>query len=97
MEQDARVIADQSIDPLTPLYRVPSFRLLFLTRVASTTAFQMVGVIVGWHVYELTNSALHLGLIGLAQFLPQFCLRCSALLVSSDRKSPRLNSSQLDH
>ena len=78
MEQDARAIADQPIDPATPLYKVPSFRLLFITRVASTTAFQMVGVIVGWHVYELTNSALHLGLIGLAQFLPQFFLMLPA-------------------
>ena len=78
MEQDARAIAGQPIDPSTPLYKVPSFRLLFITRVASTTAFQMVGVIVGWHVYELTNSALHLGLIGLAQFLPQFFLMLPA-------------------
>jgi MFS family permease len=78
MEQDARAIAGRPIDPLTPLYKVPSFRLLFITRVASTTAFQMVGVIVGWHVYELTNSALHLGLIGLAQFLPQFLLMLPA-------------------
>jgi MFS family permease len=67
-----------AIDPATPLYKVPSFRLLFITRVASTTAFQMVGVIVGWHVYEITNSALHLGLIGLAQFLPQFILMLPA-------------------
>jgi MFS family permease len=78
MERDARAIANQPIDPQTPLYKIPSFRLLFITRVASTTAFQMVGVIVGWHVYELTNSALHLGLIGLAQFLPQFFLMLPA-------------------
>ena len=70
--QQSRAIADEAIDPATPLYKVRSFRLLFITRLASTTAFQMVSVIVGWHVYELTNSALHLGLIGLAQFLPQF-------------------------
>src|SRR5690242_7827129 len=57
------------IDPSTPLFRVRSFSLLFITRVASTTAFQMISVVVGWHVYELTNSALHLGLIGLAQFM----------------------------
>jgi len=29
----------------------------------------MISVVVGWHVYELTDSALHLGLIGLAQFM----------------------------
>jgi MFS family permease len=71
-------IADEAVDPATPLYKVRSFRLLFVTRLASTTAFQMVGVIVGWHVYELTNSALNLGLIGLAQFLPQFLLMLPA-------------------
>jgi MFS family permease len=62
-------IPDDSIDPDTPLFKVRSFTLLFITRVASTTAFQMISVVVGWHVYEITNSALHLGLIGLAQFL----------------------------
>jgi MFS family permease len=62
-------IAELQIDPATPLFRIRSFSLLFITRVASTTAFQMVSVVVGWHVYEITNSALHLGLIGLAQFL----------------------------
>jgi MFS family permease len=71
-------IENQAIDPATPLFRVRSFRLLFITRVASTTAFQMVAVIVGWQVYELTDSALHLGLIGLAQFLPQFFLMLPA-------------------
>ena len=62
-------IAEWPIDPATPLFHIRSFSLLFITRVASTTAFQMVSVVVGWHVYELTNSALHLGLIGLAQFM----------------------------
>src|SRR5262245_15753365 len=32
----------------------------------------MISVVVGWHVYELTDSALHLGLIGLAQFVAPF-------------------------
>jgi len=37
-------------------------------------AFQMQGVAVGWQIYALTNSALFLGLVGLAQFLPMFLL-----------------------
>ncbi len=77
-QDDARAIAELPIDPSTPLYKIHSFRLLFITRVASTTAFQMISVIVGWHVYEITNSALHLGLIGLAQFIPQFFLMLPA-------------------
>ena len=75
---EARAIAHQQVDPATPLYKIPSFRLLFLTRVASTTAFQMLSVVVGWHVYELTNSALHLGLIGLAQFVAPMLLMVPA-------------------
>jgi len=67
-------IADLKINPATPLFRVHSFSLLFTTRVASTTATQMLAVVVGWHVYELTDSALHLGLIGLVQFLPPLLL-----------------------
>src|SRR5262249_59075301 len=66
------------VDPSTPLFRVRSFSLLFITRVASTTAFQMLSVVVGWHVYELTNSALHLGLIGLAQFIAPLLLMVPA-------------------
>ena len=65
----ATSIENLPIDPSTPLFRVRSFSLLFITRVASTTAFQMLSVVVGWHVYELTDSALQLGLIGLAQFM----------------------------
>ena len=66
------------IDPATPLFRVRSFSLLFITRVASTTAFQMISVVVGWHVYELTDSALQLGLIGLAQFMAPVILMVPA-------------------
>src|SRR5438876_211162 len=55
---DATPIAELQIDPSTPLFRVRSFSLLFTTRVASTTATQMLAVVVGWHVYEITDSAL---------------------------------------
>lgn len=34
----------------------------------------MLGVAVGWQLYELTGSALDLGLVGLAQFLPMILL-----------------------
>jgi MFS family permease len=32
----------------------------------------MLGVAVGWHVYQLTGSAFALGMVGLSQFLPAF-------------------------
>jgi MFS family permease len=37
-------------------------------------AHQMLAVAVGWQMYALTGSALDLGLVGLAQFLPSFLL-----------------------
>ena len=37
-------------------------------------AWQMVGVAVGWQMYDLTRSALALGFVGLAQFAPLLLL-----------------------
>ena len=41
---------------------------------ADFLAYNMLSVAVGWQVYDLTRSPLSLGLVGLAQFLPQFLL-----------------------
>jgi MFS family permease len=51
-----------------------SFVLFWLSRVATTVAVQMQAVAVGWQIYDLTSSALDLGLVGLAQFIPSFLL-----------------------
>ncbi|MET0340012.1 MAG: MFS transporter [Polyangiales bacterium] len=51
-------------------FRYRDFRFLALGKLLSTLAFQMQGVAVGWQVYALTGSALDLGYVGLAQFLP---------------------------
>lgn len=49
--------------------------LLFLTvRGVGAFAAQMLDVAIGWHVYAQTSSALSLGLVGLAQFLPLLVL-----------------------
>jgi MFS family permease len=42
----------------------------WFARVATALASQMVSVAVGWQTYEITGSALALGLVGLAQFAP---------------------------
>ncbi|MDR2214409.1 MAG: MFS transporter [Nevskiaceae bacterium] len=52
------------------LLRHRPFQFYFWGRLFSNLSRQMVAVAVGWQVYALTNSALHLGMIGLAQFLP---------------------------
>src|SRR5262249_32740760 len=53
-------------------FRHRSFRLLFTTRAAANAANQMQAAAVGWMVYDMTGSALALGLIGLVQFVPPF-------------------------
>jgi MFS family permease len=52
------------------LKHVP-FRRYWLGETAATLGWQMLVVAVGWQMYELTESALALGLIGLVQFLSQ--------------------------
>lgn len=59
--------------PESPL-QVPGFRRLMLYRIATLLSYQMVAVTVGWHVYELTRDPLSLGLIGLAEVIPFFCV-----------------------
>lgn len=65
------------MDTATPALRLgrhPAFVRFWLSRVGSALAFQMTGVAVGWLIYDLTGSALALGLVGLAQFLPMLAL-----------------------
>lgn len=50
--------------------RVRDFRYFLTFRFFTTIAFQMQSIIVGWQVYELTRDPLALGLIGLAEALP---------------------------
>ncbi|MFT3906994.1 MAG: MFS transporter [Steroidobacteraceae bacterium] len=46
------------------------FARFTIGRFFATIGWQMMGVAVGWRVYELTHDALALGLVGLSQFLP---------------------------
>lgn len=56
-------------DPLAAL-RQPKFVLYTSSRLASAVGNSMLQAILAWHVYELTDSALSLGFLGLARFLP---------------------------
>ena len=46
------------------------FRLYMLARFLAVVGVQVQSVAVGWQVYSLTRDPLHLGWVGLAQFLP---------------------------
>src|SRR3954471_17634291 len=50
----------------------PAFSRFWIAETITTLGNQMLTVAVAWQTYELTSSALSLGLIGLAQFAPVF-------------------------
>ena len=45
-----------------PMFRHPTFPRYFVGQVSSQLAYHMLVVAVGWQIYDLTNSALALGL-----------------------------------
>ncbi|QSX78034.1 MFS transporter [Lysobacter solisilvae] len=45
---------------------------LLAYRMLAMLAYQVIGVTVGWHVYQITRDPLALGLIGLAEVIPYF-------------------------
>ena len=47
------------------------FRRYWLGEIATTLGHQFLVIAIGWQLYEITNSALSLGLVGLVQFLSQ--------------------------
>lgn len=61
-------------NPIPAFARDDPYRRYWLGETATVLAYQMLAIAIGWQVYDLTDSALSLGLIGLAQFLPQFLL-----------------------
>lgn len=65
-----------------------AFWLYLASRFCTATGMMMLRAGIAWHVFALSHSAFHLGLIGLVQFLPipVFMLLGGALADSYDRK-----------
>jgi len=78
-----------SVTSSSGLIQQRPFVLFWLARVASTMGYQMLAVLIGWSIYELTGSAFDLGLVGLIQFVPAVVL---TLLIghAADRYDRRL-------
>jgi Transmembrane secretion effector len=63
---------------LGPALAERDFALLWLALLGMGVSLQMLEVAIGWQVYGLHHSALDLGLIGLAEFVPMFVLAIPA-------------------
>ncbi|MPS47525.1 MFS transporter [Methylobacillus sp.] len=71
-----------------PLRNIAFLKLLAF-RVSITFSYQIMAVVVGWHIYQITRDPLSLGLIGLAEVIPYFCTALFAGY-AVDRYSRRL-------
>jgi MFS family permease len=61
-------------DSALSLLSRPGFSLLLAYRICAMLSYQIVAVTVGWHIYEVTRNPFSLGLVGLAEVLPFFCV-----------------------
>jgi MFS family permease len=62
-------IAQVTDDPFASV-RVPEYKNLIIGRFFFIMALRMMGTLVGWWIYELTNDPFAIGLIGLAEVIP---------------------------
>jgi MFS family permease len=63
---------------LRELFAQGPFIRFWFSRLAGVMANQMLMVAVGWHMYDLTASALDLGMVGLFQFVPALLMTLPA-------------------
>jgi len=59
---------------LPPAFAYRDFRLFWTGAALSAAGTQFTTVAMAWQIYELTNSPLHIGLLGLVRALPQIGL-----------------------
>lgn len=71
------------------ILRITEYRNFILTRFFYVMALRMVTTIVGWRIYEITRNPFAIGLIGLSEFLPAFCLALYAghVIDRSDKRA----------
>jgi MFS family permease len=72
------------------------FYLYLVGRFASGTALTMLRTVVGWHIYSISHSAFHLGLVGVVQFVPALLLSLVSGAVADTYDRRRImNAAQL--
>jgi MFS family permease len=65
--------AQEKRDPFTSV-KIPAYRNLLAGRFLFIVGLRMLGTLVGWWIYELTNDPLAIGLIGLSEVIPAVSL-----------------------
>jgi MFS family permease len=60
-------------DPFAAV-KIPEYRNMMVGRFCFVMALRMLGTLVGWWIYELTNAPFAIGLIGLSEIIPALSL-----------------------
>ncbi|MBY0477582.1 MAG: MFS transporter [Chitinophagaceae bacterium] len=70
-------------------FRITEFRNFAIARFLFIMGLRMMGTLVGWWMYELTNDPLALGIIGLAEVIPavSMALYAGHVVDQSDRRN----------
>jgi MFS family permease len=84
------VTADAGATALRPRVLSATLVAYLLSRFCAATAMTMLRAGVAWHVFALTGSAFHLGLIGIVQFLPALGLMLVAGSLADVRDRRRI-------
>src|ERR1700735_553996 len=77
--------------------RIPEYRRFITARFFYIMALRMVTTIIGWRIYEITHNPFAIGLIGLSEFIPAFCLALPAghVIDKSDKRALLLRTTVL--
>src|ERR1700742_3327369 len=77
--------------------RIPEYRNFVTARFFYVMALRMVTTVVGWRIYEITHNPFAIGLIGLSEFIPAFCLALPAghFIDKSDKRALLLRTTGL--
>src|SRR6476660_6932049 len=78
----------QVIDDPFASVRVPEYRNLILGRFFFIMGLRMMGTLVGWWIYELTNDPLAIGIVGLSEVIPavSFALYAGHVIDLSEKR-----------
>lgn len=76
-------------DPYAAL-RYKEFNIFLLMRFLLVFGWSMQFIVIEWQVYELTEDALSMGIIGLMEFIPAFCMALFAGHIVDQREKRNL-------
>jgi MFS family permease len=68
--------------------RIPEFRSLLIGRFLFIMGLRMLGTLVGWWIYNLTNAPFAIGIVGLSEFIPavSFALYAGHVIDISEKR-----------